>query len=71
MGSLPTLRPALIPEFDAAIPVVRNWTIDWLYNAHPRGDMPSSYTVTSIIRIVSLGMALTEMSLPTISGAPQ
>lgn len=57
MGTLMNLRPALIPEFDTAIPIVRNWTIDWLYNAHPHGDPPPSSIVTSMVRIVSLGVA--------------
>lgn len=53
----------MIPEFDAAIPIVRNWAIDWLYTSHPYGDTPPSPFVTSLIRIVSLGTAFDRDAL--------
>ncbi|KAH9921295.1 uncharacterized protein B0H18DRAFT_880310 [Fomitopsis serialis] len=57
MGSLPNLQVASIPEFEAAIQVVRNWTIDWLYTAHPRAGEFTPTFLTSLLRIVSLGVA--------------
>lgn len=63
MGSLHNLRTAMIPEFDAAIPIVRNWTIDWLHTSHPYGDTPPSPFVTSLIRIVSLGATFDREAL--------
>ncbi|TFY57544.1 hypothetical protein EVJ58_g6956 [Rhodofomes roseus] len=57
MGSLPNLQAASLPEFEAAIQVVRNWTIDWLYSVHLRTRESPLTFLTSMLHIVSLGVA--------------
>ena len=63
MGSPQNLQVTLIPEFEAAMHVVRNWNIAWLYTVHPSpGDFSPGF-ITSLLRIMSLGVAFDRDTL--------
>lgn len=58
IGTLNSLRPDTIPEFDAARQVIMNRILDWLYALKPHDEsgriMPSF--LTALLRIISFGL---------------
>ncbi|KAH9931245.1 uncharacterized protein B0H18DRAFT_929725 [Fomitopsis serialis] len=58
MGTVCSLRPLMIPEYNVAIQVVRTWILDWLYDLWPHGsrdDLVPTF-LTALMRTISLGM---------------
>ncbi|TFY54263.1 hypothetical protein EVJ58_g8968 [Rhodofomes roseus] len=65
MGTVYSLRPLMIPEYNSAIHIVKKWILDWLYDLRSfgnRGDLISTF-LTALMRTISLGLTFNSSAL--------